>query len=122
MKHCVTFGAWQNVGPITQDAQGKPVFPKLPKAGGVYRFYWPDNDYIGHTRNLRDRMGQYRNWKKRHTHPGLFDALRAVGGNMQIMTDATLDGSTIDLKRRDGRELLEGLMRYTQKPTLNMDN
>ncbi len=113
---------WAEVGPITQDAFGKPVFPRLPKEGGIYHFVWPGDDYIGQSGNMYDRMGGYRNWTKRHTHPGLFDAFRTSGGTVSIITGATLDSKPVDLSRRDGREMVEGFLRYTKRPTLNLDH
>ncbi len=114
-------GNWTACGPI--DFDGKPVFPRLEKLGGLYRFSWPatGDSYIGHTSNLRSRMGGYRAWNKPQTHPELFDALRTEGGMVEVLTAATLGGQPIDLSRRDGREMVEGFLRYTLRPTLNKD-
>ncbi|WP_170451233.1 hypothetical protein [Ruegeria arenilitoris] len=118
----LTVDTWYEVGPITQDNTGKPVFPQLPEGGGMYRFAWPDGRiYIGQTGTMRSRMGGYRSWNKRHTHAELFDALRDTGGTVSIITAATLDGQPVDMSRRDAREMVEGFLRYTQRPTLNKD-
>lgn len=49
---------------------GKALFESLPSAPGVYRWFAADGAliYVGKARNLRRRLGQYRNARRRRAH------------------------------------------------------
>jgi len=57
---------WQPVDSISQDADGKIRFPKLPASPGLYqiKIFRPDGNpaiYVGETDNLQRRFAHYRN-------------------------------------------------------------
>lgn len=49
---------------------GKEFYLSLPASPGIYRFYNEANEliYVGKAKNLRRRLGQYRNAKRRKAH------------------------------------------------------
>ncbi len=49
---------------------GKTLFDSLPTGPGIYRFFNAENEliYVGKAKNLRRRLAQYRNAKRRKAH------------------------------------------------------
>jgi hypothetical protein len=113
---------WRDAGAVTLDGTGKPTFPPLPEAPGLYRLTLTGRDgqirarvYIGETDNLRRRLaGNYRNpgpsqQTSQRVNALLRDQLSAGGAvALAVTTDATTTleaGPTrpIDLARKAGR-------------------
>lgn len=116
---------WMSTGTIHLDEAGKPVFPPLPKAPGLYRFtFSPTNDstmttvYIGESVDLSRRSNNYRNATRddssartsRRIHKELSRHING-GGQVEfsIATEVLLgiDGDQSDLRRSSARRLAE---------------
>lgn len=113
---------WQPIGEVTL-VDGKPRFPSLPRAPGVYRlaFHVPDaaaRVYIGETDDLRRRAQNYRTpgptqRTSLRMNQELVDVLtRGVRVSQETVMGATIsldDGPwrSLDLARKTGRLILE---------------
>ncbi len=114
---------WQPAGRVTVDVAGGLVFPLLPAAPGLYRFWIESSDprpgvYVGEASILHRRMQHYRTPGPSQStnirlNAMLRDALR--GGatvTVSTVTAASLrldDGpvASLDLARRTGRLIVE---------------
>lgn len=105
---------WRHAGQIVLDPNGFPRFPALPRDPGLYRFdFGTGNDgirtlYIGESKSLARRAGNYRNAKtdrstqrtSRRIHKEIVTHLAGGGGiDFAIATEVHSDNGTIDLRR-----------------------
>jgi hypothetical protein len=113
---------WEPVGVVTLEG-GRPVFPRLPEAPGLYRFSfeWPDRArgvYIGETDGLRRRAQHYRTpGPTQRTNVRMNqEIVTALGAGVKvtlaIVTTAStsIDGAafqTLDLARKTSRQVVE---------------
>jgi hypothetical protein len=96
---CTLRIAWNPIGQVELDSDGKIRFPKLPTKPGIYHFRIRRADgsagrYIGETDNLQRRFAHYRNpGPTQQTNlrlNALFKALLSEGGNIEtsIVTES----------------------------------
>lgn len=113
---------WRLAGQIALDPDGFPKFPALPRHPGLYRFDFGIGDdgirtlYIGESKSLARRAGNYRNAKtdrstqrtSRRIHKEIVTHL-AGGGviDVAIATEVRSDNGTIDLRRTADRRFAE---------------
>ena len=116
---------WLSAGMLRLDGSGKPLFPRLPKAPGLYRYTFSPSStvertrvYIGESVNLARRASNYRNATRDNTnqrtsrrlHKDLVSHL-SIGGSVEfsIASEVFLgvDESSIDLRRSSARRLAE---------------
>jgi hypothetical protein len=115
---------WRTAGAVTLDEGGFPFFPALPSLPGLYRFdFSPGADgrpttYIGESKDLAKRAGQYRNSKvdrvrartSRRLHKELVAHLSASGRvDFSICVEVSIDDGTAsaDLRRTSARRHAE---------------
>ncbi len=114
---------WVPAGPVTLDAGGRPSFPDLPGAPGIWRIETPCGDAIGQTDNLRDRMGSYRSGRTCREGRRLVRALTTGSCRMDvILSGVFVNGTFAPLERRDTRAMVEAALRLAERPVLNRDD
>lgn len=114
---------WLMAGHVQLDDGGKPAFPTLPRAPGLYRFRFSGGPldrariYIGESDDLRRRGGNYRNpGPTQPTNIRVNALLRehlAQGGEVEVLVATSAEVNTaqgaarLDLSRKAARLLAE---------------
>ena len=109
--------SWASVGAVGL-VGGRPSFPLLGAAPGIYRFAITSGRgemrwYIGETGNLARRMGNYRNpGPTQPTNQRLFrtivEVLGSGGGvDLAVGLHATFEGNALNLRSKAARRLVE---------------
>ena len=114
--------SWVKRGRVEIDERGKPLFPAVPDAPGLYRLHivsagGDESVYIGESANLRRRFGNYRNpGPTQETSLRINGVIRFAlesGGHLSIATADDIvfeiNGApiVIDLNRTSIRRMLE---------------
>lgn len=111
MRVCVEFD-WTDAGGIRLDADGKLVFPHLPRSPGIYRLRLvrgtvESSVYVGETDDLKRRADHYRNPGSRQRTNirlnGLIRQLLGDGGSAEV---AIAQNATVAF---NGESILQGL-------------
>src|SRR5271157_1784481 len=113
--------SWTPCGIVTLCEEGRPNFPKVPAAAGIYKLIL-DNGwcYIGESQNLAKRLSEYRRLPKAGIvqEHRLHHALKeSGGGTVEVMTGEYLNEKTartmveadqIRAARLEGKKMLNG--------------
>ena len=97
---------WEEIGAITICSKGRPRFPRVTAAPGLYRIKLADGRvYIGEAKDIRRRLSEYRNPTSGTEGEHLLhqEIVRAAGGKVAIYR--TPDGT--DRRTRRGLEKQE---------------
>lgn len=124
--------AWRLAGSVVLDDSGFPKFPSLPRDPGLYRFdFGVDCDgvrtlYIGESKSLGRRAGNYRNAKtdrstqrtSRRIHKEIVEHLTRGGSIVfAIATEVSSGGETVDLRRTAARRFAENAAVFVAQMT-----